>query len=137
MLKNKYLTLLMLAIIPLLVTACDDDDKGLEPTFSQIVITPAKDVYKVGDQITCSINRTSPGTGDLRDASYWWYASWWFDDSEMKADFQEFDASDVCTSSTITLTEAGEVTLYFFGRLDYPHYDKRKVEIAKTITVTE
>lgn len=133
---NKYLTLLLMAVIPLLVTACDDD-KDLEPTFSQIVISPAKDVYKVGDVVTCSITRTSEGTGDLRGADYWWYASWWFDNSELKADFQEFDDSNVCTSSEITLTEAGNVTLYFFGRLDYPHYDKRKVEIARTITVTE
>lgn len=127
----------MLAFLPLLMTACDDDDKGYEPSFSEIVISPAKDVYKVGDVITCSINRTSEGTGDLRGADYWWYASWWFDNTEMKADFQEFDAQNVCTSSRITLTEPGQVTLYFFGRLDYPHYDKRKVEIARTITVTE
>lgn len=137
MLKNKYLTLLMLAFIPLFMTACTDDDKDYEPTFSQIVISPVKDVYKVGDVITCSISKTSEGTGDLRSADYWWYASWWFDDSEMRADFQEFNSENICTSSEITLTEPGSVTLYFFGRLDYPHYEKRKVEIARTITVME
>lgn len=115
----------------------DDDDKISEPTFSHITITPEKEIYHVGDIVTCSINRTSPGIGDLRDTSYWWYTSWWFTDSEMKADFQEFSDDNVNTSSPITLTTPGRVTLYFFGRLEYPHWDWRKIEIGRTITVVE
>ena len=138
MLKSKYLYLLLVALLSFGLTACgDDDDKGAEPSFGQIVISPEKDVYHVGDVVTCSITRTSPGTGDLRDASYWWYTSWWFVDSDMKADFQDFDASNVSTSEPITLTVPGQVKLYFFGRLEYPIWDWRKVEIARTITVVE
>lgn len=55
----------------------------------------------------------------------------------MKADFTEFSNDETCESSPIILTHPGTVTLYFFGKLDYPHYDSRKIEIAKTITVTE
>lgn len=137
MLKNKYGIMLTALLMSLFMASCDDGDSGLEPTFSRIEIKPAKEIYHVGDVVTCSIQRTSAGTGDLRNASWWWYASWWFADSEMKADFQDFNASDVCESSQITLTEPGEVTLYFFGRLEYPHYDWRKIEIARTITVVE
>ena len=138
MLKSKYLKLLMSLFLCLGTTACgDDDDNASEPAFSRIVITPEQDVYHVGDVVTCSITRTSPGTGDLRDASYWWYASWWFADSEMKADFQDFSDDNTCTSSPITLTTPGSVNIYFFGRLEYPHWDWRKVEIARTLTVVE
>lgn len=138
--KSKYLNFILILMSVLLtasMAACgDDDDKASEPSFSQIVITPEKDVYHVGDVVTCSITKTSPGNGDLRNASYWWYASWWFSDSEQKADFQDFDDNGKSTSQPITLTEAGQVRLYFFGRLEYPHYDWRKVEIGRTITVT-
>ena len=65
------------------------------------------------------------------------YASWWFPDPEMKADFQDFDESGVNTSAEITLTEAGEMKIYFFGKLDFPNFDWRKVEIARTVTVAE
>ena len=95
-------------------------------------------MYHVGDVVTCSIVRTSEGSADLREASYWWYASWWFADPELKADFQDFDAETAtCTSAPITLTKPGEVTLYFFGRIEFPNFDWRKVEIGKTITVVE
>lgn len=136
--KNKYLNLLVIILMAVYVAACgDDDDKISEPKFSNIVITPEKEIYHVGDIVTCSINRTSPGNGDLRGTSYWWYTSWWFADSEMKADFQEFADDNVNTSSPITLTTPGQVTLYFFGRLEYPHWDWRKIEIGRTITVVE
>jgi len=137
MLKSKYLSILMTVMLSIGMISCDDDDKGMEPSFSQIEISPVKDVYHVGDVVTCTIHRTSDGIGDLRGASYWWYASWWFADSDMKADFQDFDNSDVSTSAPITLTTPGQVTLYFFGRLEYPHYDFRKIETSRTITVVE
>ena len=128
MTKTKhFLFVLMLLGLALAPASCSDDDKPQSPTFGTITITPEKDVYKVGDVVTC----------DLKEASYWWYASWWFSDSEMKADFQDFGEDNVNTSAQITLTEAGEVTLYFFGKLDYPKFDWRKVEIGRTVTVTE
>lgn len=137
MLKNKYLTSLVMVILCLCAVACSDDDKSTVPTFSQIKIEPQKDVYHVGDVVTCSIERLSTGSGDLRAASYWWYTSWWFKDSEIRADFEDFDTAGTNTSQPITLTEAGTVTLYFFGRLEYPNWDWQKIEIPLTITVVE
>lgn len=139
MLKAKYIyILLMLLGLSATTTSCSDDDrKSVSPTFSTITVTPEKDVYRVGDVVTCSISRLSDGTPDLKESSYWWYASWWFADSEMKADFQDFDESGMNTSSEITLTRAGDVTLYFFGKLEFPNFDWRKVEIGHTITVVE
>jgi hypothetical protein len=137
MLKQKYLYLLLTAIMSVSLFACSDDDSDIEPSFAQIVISPEQDVYHVGDVVKCSITRTSPGSDTLKEDSYWWYASWWFSDSEMKADFAEFNDSNVNTSDEITLTTAGKVKLYFFGQLKYPNWDWRKVEIARTITVVE
>lgn len=135
----KHFGLLLAALLGAAgLASCSDDDGDIaEPSFSQITITPQKDVYSVGDVITCTITLTSPGSDNLRDASYWWYASWWFADSELTADFQDFDDNGLCTSSTIELTTPGEVTLYFFGRLEYPNWDWRKVEIGRTIKVAE
>lgn len=134
---KKFITLFLSVMMTFSMTSCDDDDKILPPSFGEIIISPAKETYRVGDVVTCSIRRTSAGSGDLRGSSYWWYTSWWFADSEMKADFTEFSNDETCESSPITLTHPGTATLYFFGKLDYPHYDSRKIEIAKTITVTE
>lgn len=134
MLKTTARILLaLIALLPL--GACsDDDDPGL-PGFGEIIVTPEKDVYEVGDQVTCTIRMTSPGGPALKKATYWWYTSWWFQSTDNPVDFQEFNADNECVSSTITLTEAGDVKLLFFGRLEYPKYDWRKVEIAKTIKV--
>ena len=33
--------------------------------------------------------------------------------------------------------QAGDVNLYFFGRVEFPNFDWRKVEIAKTVKVAE
>lgn len=139
MFQIKYLSLLLVLLCSVSLWSCSDDDGPQSPTFGQVVISPERDVYHVGDVVTCSIVRTSEGsTADLREASYWWYASWWFSDPELKADFQDFDAETAtCTSAPITLTQPGEVTLYFFGRIEYPNFDWRKVEIGKTITVVE
>lgn len=134
--KTKFIGFLLMALTFSLVS-CSDDDNDRDPSYSAITITPEKEVYKVGDVITCSITEIKAPSDELKAASYWWYASWWFSNPDLTADFQEFDENRVNTSSEITLTEAGEVTLYFFGRLDYPNFDFRKVEIGKTITVTE
>jgi hypothetical protein len=132
---TRFLIPVVCALLPALAS-CSDDDQEL-PGFTTISITPEQSVYHVGDVITCSITETKAAPDGLKAASYWWYASWWFTDSTMTADFQDFDDNKTCTSSQITLTKAGDVTLYFFGRLEYPKFDYRKVEIARTITVVE
>lgn len=116
--------------------SCSDDDDVVLPSYSNITITPSKDVYEVGDVITCSITQKTPGGKDLLETSYWWYTSWWFSDPNFTADFQEFE-DEICSSSEIVLTEAGDVTLYFFGQLKYPKWNWKKVEIPLKIKVKE
>lgn len=134
MLKTTARILLtLIAILPLV--SCEENDERGIPGFSEITVIPEKDVYEVGDQVTCTIRMTSPAGPTLKKATYWWYTSWWFQSTENPVDFQEFDENDQCVSSTITLTEPGDVKLYFFGRLEYPNYDWEKIEISKTIKV--
>ena len=123
----------MLAVFAL--TACSDDDDISLPTFSEITVSPARDVYHVGDKVTCTIHRQTTGSETLKGYSYWWYTSWWFPDPDQKADFESSDTAGTCTSAEIELTKAGDVTLYFFGQLQYPKWDYRKVEIGKTLHV--
>lgn len=137
MLKIKSIGLLLVLFSLLVCTSCSDDDENYEPAFTSISITPEKDVYHVGDVITCTITETKEASTTLKNATYWWYASWWFSDPNLTADFQSFDDQKTCTSSPITLTKPGEVNLYFFGRLEYPQFDFRKVEITKKIIVQE
>ena len=59
MLKTTARILLtLIAILPL--GSCEEkDDRGI-PSFSEITVSPEKDVYEVGDQVTCTIRMTSP-----------------------------------------------------------------------------
>ena len=113
------------------------------PTFSNITISPQQDAYRVGDTITCSIERLTTGSEELfeDDNQYWFYASWWFENPEMTADFQTFAQNEagkyVATSSPLVLTEPGEVKLYFFGKLQYPNWEFHKVEIPVIINVQD
>jgi len=134
MTKSKYLTMLLLVAVFLGFTGCSDDDEPQMPIFGTISVSPEKDVYQVGDEVVCTITMTSEAGADMKKATYWWYASWWFSNPDLTADFQEF-TDGKCVSTPITLTEAGDVNLYFFGRVEFPNFDWRKVEIAKTITV--
>lgn len=135
MLKTKFIGFLLVICSMVMCASCSNDDDNTVPSYSTITITPEKDVYHVGDVITCKITEVNPASEALKKSSYWWYASWWFSNPNMTADFQSFDENKTCTSSEITLTKVGEMKLYFFGRLEYPQFDFRKVEIAKTITV--
>lgn len=137
MLKRTYIYLLAI-VLGLALGACSDDDKGRSmPTFTTIELTPAQSEYHVGDVVTCTIRMVAPAGEALQEASYWWYASWWFSDPNLKADFCQADDEGVFTSQPIELTEAGDVTLYFFGRVQFPQFDWRKVEIGRTIKVVE
>lgn len=124
----------LLTAASFLVTGCSDDDDVRVPAFSELTVEPAQAVYHVGDRVTLKIKMTSPGSSDMKKSQYWFYASWMFATDE-DVDFQEADAGGVFTSSPITLTTAGSVNLYFFGRCEYPRLDFRKIEIARTITV--
>ena len=137
----KYLSLMVFTILTL--ASCEPESNVVIPTFSDITISPQLDTYAIGDTITCSIERLTAGSEELfEDANqYWFYASWWFKNPEMTADFQTFAQNEagkyVATSSPIVLTEPGEVKLYFFGKLQYPNWEFYKVEIPITITVQD
>ena len=135
--------ILLMLITVLTLASCEPKSAVVLPTFSNITISPQQDVYKVGDTITCTIERLTTGSEELfeDDNQYWFYASLWFCNHELTADFQTFAQNEagkyVATSSPIVLTEPGEVKLYFFGKLQYPNWEFYKVEIPITITVQD
>ena len=141
--KQFIKSILLMVIMASTLASCEPKSTVVLPTFSNITISPQQDVYKVGDTITCTIERLTTGSNDLfEDANqYWFYASWWFGNHELTADFQTFAQNEagkyVATSSPIVLTEPGEVKLYFFGKLQYPNWEFYKVEIPITITVQD
>lgn len=129
----------ILGLIAAAALACNKPTTAVTvPTFSDIVVSPAQDTYHVGDTVTCTIRRLTLGSDNLQSDQYWFYASWWFSNPELTADFQEFadvEGVEQATSSPIVLTEAGEVRLYFFGKLEYPCWEFRKIEIPVTLNV--
>ena len=129
----------ILGLIAAASLACNKPTTAVTvPTFSDIVVSPAQDTYHVGDTVTCTIRRLTLGSDNLQSDQYWFYASWWFSNPELTADFQEFadvEGVEQATSSPIVLTEAGEVRLYFFGKLEYPCWEFRKIEISVTLNV--
>ena len=137
----KCLSLMVFTILTL--ASCEPESNVVIPTFSDITISPQLDTYAIGDTITCSIERLTIGSEELfeDDNQYWFYASWWFENPEMTADFQTFAQNEagkyVATSSPIVLTEPGEVKLYFFGKLQYPNWEFHKVEIPVIINVQD
>ena len=143
MTKQFVKTILLMVITALTLASCEPKSTVVLPTFSNITISPQQDAYRVGDTITCSIERLTTGSEELfeDDNEYWFYASWWFENPEMTADFQTFAQNEagkyVATSSPIVLTEPGEVKLYFFGKLQYPNWEFHKVEIPVIINVQD
>ena len=99
---------------------------------------PAKEVYALGDSVQCAITMLTPGDVSLKKATYWFYTSWWGSDPNMTADFctpDTIDGTISFTSSKIALTQAGEVRIYFWGRLEYPNWDFQPVQIPVTLHV--
>lgn len=138
---KRITRLLILGLIATAALACNKPTTAVTvPTFSDITVTPAQDTYHVGDTVTCTIRRLTLGSDNLQSDQYWFYAGWWFSNPELTADFQEFGDPDAdgiaeAVSSPIVLTEAGEVRLYFFGKLEYPCWEFRKIEIPVTLNV--
>lgn len=136
---KRITRLVILGLIAAAALACNKPTTAVTvPTFSDIVVSPAQDTYHVGDTVTCTIRRLTLGSDNLQSDQYWFYASWWFSNPELTADFQEFadvEGVEQATSSPIVLTEAGEVRLYFFGKLEYPCWEFRKIEIPVTLNV--
>lgn len=128
-----FLMLLLPAFI-----ACKKEHKPELPTFSDISLSPAKSVYTLGDSVQASITMLSPGDLSLKKATYWFYTSWWGSDPEKTADFCTPDTVKgdiIFSSSKIALTQAGEVRIYFWGRLEYPNWDFEPIRIPVTLHV--
>lgn len=146
---KKFVPLAMICCwAAFLFTSCEQEAPITLPTYSSITVSPQQEVYHVGDEVTCSIELLTPGSDVLDTAVYWFYANWWFNDPELTADFQVFKDEDghmIARSSKIELTEAakaktdqyGQAELCFYGRLEYPAWDFRKIEIRVPIKVVE
>lgn len=147
--SKRFLCLgIVVLTLSLLLPSCKKKDSVTLPTYSEISISPQKEVYTEGDVVRCCIKQLSDGSTNLQKATYWFYANWWFTDPEMTADFQEFVIDEetgeaIAISSEITLdkgavtktSENGHADLCFYGRLEYPNWDFRKVEIRVPIRV--
>lgn len=134
--KRTYIFALFSLVLAFV--ACTGEKARELPTFSNITVTPANDVYTLGDSVQCSVTMLTPGDASLKQAKYWFYTSWWGSDPDMTADFCTPDTVDGIvsfTSSKIALTKAGEVRIYFWGRLEYPNWDFQPVQIPVTIHV--
>lgn len=148
-LAHKYNKFLLIGLIVFgFLPSCKKSDAVTLPEFSAIRVYPQKQTYQVGDTVYCYITQLSEGSTALKKATYWFYANWWFTDPEMTADFQEFTLNAEtgkmeATSNEIVITDAaaqkaakdGSVDLCFYGRLEYPNWDFRKVEIRVPINV--
>ncbi len=132
MLKTTARILLtLIAILPL--GSCEEkDDRGI-PGFSEITVSPEKDVYEVGDQVTCTIRMTSPAYPTLKKSTYWWYTSGGSRALKIRLIFKSLRrVANVYQVQSPSLSR-GDVKLYFFGRLEYPNYDWEKIEISKPL----
>ena len=83
----KKTCLFALFSLVLAFVACTGEKARELPTFSTITVTPAKEVYALGDSVQCSITMLTPGDASLKEAKYWFYTSWWGSDPNMTADF--------------------------------------------------
>ena len=132
---RSYIFLMLL--LPAFV-ACKKEQQRELPKFSEITLSPSKAVYALGDTVQASITMLSPGDPSLKKATYWYYTSWWGSDPEKTADFCTPDtiAGTICfTSGKIALTQAGEVRIYFWGRLEYPNWDFQPIQIPVILNV--
>ena len=133
---RKQLFILILSVLAL--SACTDKTSVSLPTFSAISVTPEQAVYHVGDSVVCTIDMLTPGDASLKAATYWFYTSWWGSDPNLTADFQTPETIDGITrfqSSKIELAKAGDVRIYFWGRLEYPNWDFQPIQIPVSLKV--
>ena len=134
---KKQLLILLLSV-PVLFCACTGKTSVSLPTFSAISVIPEQAVYHVGDSVICTIDMLTPGDASLKAATYWFYTSWWGSDPNLTADFQTPETIDGITrfqSSKIELAKAGDVRIYFWGRLEYPNWDFQPIQIPVTLHV--
>lgn len=116
---------------------CSSDVELAKPTFSEITISPVKDVYHVGDLITLTVRQLNETPSEIKAETAWFY----YPDGATQDDRILFVNRTVDTgefiSSEITINSAGTVQLAFYTQYDYPKYKYDGVTLYKTITVVE
>lgn len=116
---------------------CSSDVELAKPTFSEITISPVKDVYHVGDLITLTVRQLNETPSEIKAETAWFY----YPDGVTQDDRILFVNRTVDTgefiSSVITINSAGTVQLAFYTQYDYPKYKYDGVTLYKTITVVE
>lgn len=116
---------------------CSSDDVLAKPTFSEITVFPAQDVYHVGDTITLTIKQLIDTPSEIIKETAWFF----YPDGATQDDRILFVNRTVDTgefiSSVITINSAGTVQLAFYTQYDYPKYKYDGVTLYKTITVVE
>lgn len=135
---RRYLFIAFAFIACVFFSACKKSGGVTLPEFSAITLTPQQSVYHVGDTVVCSIKRLTDGDPSLKAATYWFYTSWWGSDPNYTADFCEpelVNGDVLFTSSKIGLSKAGEVRIYFWGRLEYPNWNFQPITIPVTLNV--
>ena len=116
---------------------CSSDVDLAKPTFTEITISPEKDVYQVGDMITLTVRQLNETPAEIKAETAWFY----YPDGESQDERILFVNRTVDTgefiSSEITLKSAGTIQLVFYTQYDYPKYKYDGVTLYKTITVVE
>lgn len=127
---------LSLALTSMLFNCSSDADLA-KPTFSEITISPVKDVYNVGDKITLTVRQFTDNPTEIKAETAWFF----YPDGASQDDRILFVKRTVDTgefvSSIITLRFAGTVKLAFYTQYDYPKYKYDGVTLYKTITVVK
>ena len=132
-----------LSVIGLVLTltsvlfSCSSSDELAKPIFSEIIVSPTQDVYRVGDTITLTVKQITETPSDIKAETSWFF----YPDGETQNDrilfaTRTFNTSEF-VSSVITLRAAGKVQLAFYTQYDYPKYKYDGVTLYKTITVIE
>lgn len=140
--KIKFIGYRLSAIVLALALAstlfnCSSDDDLAKPKFSEITVSPAQDVYHVGDKITLVVKQLNITPSEIKAETAWFF----YPDGASQDDRILFVTRTVDTSeflsSVITLRSAGTVQLAFYTQYDYPKYKYDGVTLYKTITIVE
>lgn len=134
---KKIFCILVVMLGVVAFTSCSDDEGLPKPQFSEITVSPVKDVYNVGDKIVLTVKQITENPEDIRAEKEWFF----YPDGKTESDRILFVTRTADTnefiSPEITLTRAGNVELSFWTQYDYPNFKYDGVTLYKTISVIE
>lgn len=116
--KKTFIFLFTIVLSLVFIGCSDDDDNTPTPIFSEISVSPQKDVYHIGDKIQLTVSQLTETPTVIKAAKYWFYY-----DYATKAMFvtPTTDTNEFI-SPEITLTKTGDVELSFWAQYDYTQY---------------